>query len=356
MKIKSISTILFLVIFLLSCSQQKKITFINQEAEKRIDVLVNGKLFTSYCWPDNVMKPILFPINTSAGTTITRGYPIKNRPFETTDHPHHNGEWLNYGDVNGYNFWGNTGQANRADTSAAARKRISKLGSIKHLKFESMTGGDGEGVLVCDESWILDATGKELMAEKTEYHFIAKGSNQIIDRITTLTAREDSVTFRDTKEGMFGMRVARQLEIPSKDKRTMTDAQGNPSPDAVVSTEGVTGDYRSSEGIKGDSVWSTRAKWMDLFGNIGEEKISVVICDHPKNVSYPTYWHARGYGLFCLNPFGARDFTKGKVVLNYTIPPGKSITLRYRTIVHSGSHLTDAEINALSDEFAGKYQ
>jgi len=355
MKPRLIITVLLTVILSLSCGKQNNVTFVDQEGDKKVDVMVDGKLFTSYYWPDNVMKPILFPINTSAGTTITRGYPIKNRPFETTDHPHHNGLWLNYGDVNGFNFWGNTGPGDPSDTSARARMRNARMGYIKHLKFESMTGGKGEGVLTSDESWILTGTGKELMAEKTEYHFIAKGSVRIIDRITTLTAREDSVTFRDTKEGMFGMRVARQLELPSKDKRTMTDAQGNPSPEQVVTTEGVTGNYRSSEGILGDSVWSTRAKWMDLYGNIGTEKISVVICDHPKNVSYPTWWHSRGYGLFCLNPFGARDFTKGKVVLNYTILPGKSITLRYRTIVNSGSHLTDAQINAYSDEFARMY-
>jgi hypothetical protein len=356
MKLQSILVIFLTVIISISfgTKSSNKITFVNQEAEKRVDVLVDGKLFTSYCWPDNVMKPILFPIQTSAGTIITRGYPLKNRPFETTDHPHHNGSWLNYGDVNGYNFWGNTSPANLSDTSAAARKRNSTRGAIKHIKFEQLSEGTGEGVLVADESWIV-YPGKELMAERTEYHFIAKGSTRIIDRITTLTAKENSVTFRDTKEGMFGMRVARQLEIPSQEKRTMTDAQGNPSPLAVVSTEGVTGNFRSSEGVTGEAVWSTRAKWMDLYGNIGDEKISVVICDHPKNVSYPTYWHARGYGLFCLNPFGAKDFTEGKVVLNYTIPSRKSMTLRYRIIVNSGSHLTDSEINTYADDFANKY-
>ena len=355
MKFKSLSAILLLVIFSISCGQRNNVKLVDQEADKRVDVMVDGKLFTSYYWPDNVMKPILFPINTSAGTTITRGYPIKTRPFETTDHPHHNGSWLNYGDVNGFNFWGNTGPGDPSDTSARARRRNATMGYIKHLKFESMTSGRGEGVLTSDESWILTAMGKELIAEKTEYHFIAKGPVRIIDRITTLTAREDSVTFRDTKEGMFGMRVSRELELPSKDRRTMTDAQGNPSREPVVTTEGVSGNYRSSEGVTGDDVWSTRAKWMDLYGNIGDEKISVVICDHPKNVSYPTWWHARGYGLFCLNPFGARDFTKGIEVLNYTIPPGKSLILRYRTIVSSGPHLTDSEINSYSDEFARMY-
>ena len=356
MRLKSIITVLLTVLLATSCgTKTSKIVFVNAEAEKRVDVMVDGKLFTSYRWPDNVMKPILFPINTSAGTTITRGYPIEPRPFETTDHPHHNGSWLNYGDVNGYNFWGNTGPGDPSDTSAAAIRRRSTLGSIRHQNFSSMTGGKGEGVVVCEESWVLDATGKELMAENTEYHFISKGSTRIIDRITTLTAREDSVTFNDTKEGMFGIRVARQLELPSQDRRTMTDAEGKQSREPVVTTEGVTGNYRSSEGITGDAVWSTRAKWMDLYGNIGDEKISVVICDHPGNVSYPTWWHARGYGLFCLNPFGARDFTQGKVVLNHTIPPGQTMTLKYRIIVNSGSHLTDDEINDYADEFAKKY-
>ena len=117
---------------------------------------------------------------------------------------------------------------------------------------------------------------------------------------------------KDTKEGMFGIRVARQLELPSKDKAALIDAQGNLSTVKASANEGVTGNYRSSEGVTGEAVWSTRAKWMDLYGSIGNEKISIVICDHPKNPSYPTYWHARGYGLFAANPFGAKDFTQGK--------------------------------------------
>lgn len=354
MKLKSISIILLIVLSTVSCSKKPEVALIDKESERKVDVMIDGKLFTSYYWPENVMKPILFPINTSEGTTITRGYPIKNRPFETTDHPHHNGSWLNYGNVSGYNFWGNTGPGDPSDTSARARTRNATRGQINHLNFEQITSGKGKAILVSNESWVV-YPGKELMGERTEYHFSAKGSTWIIDRITTLTARDEPVIFNDTKEGMFGMRVARQLELPSQEKRTMTDAEGNPSSEPVVTTEGVTGNYRSSEGVTGEAVWSTRAKWMDLYGNIGNEKISVVICDHPGNVSYPTYWHSRGYGLFCLNPFGARDFTGGKEVLNYTFPPKQSITLKYRIIVHSGSHLTDKEINAMADDFAGKY-
>ncbi|MDB5263187.1 MAG: hypothetical protein JWQ14_2468 [Adhaeribacter sp.] len=358
MKIQAIVMVLLTFLFMASCSfenqKQKQadarpvIQFVNQEADKKVDVMIDGKLFTSYWWPDTVMKPVLYPVFTSSGTEITRGYPIKARPGERADHPHHVGIWLNYGNVNGYDFWGNS-------FAIPAEKRKTSCGKVKHLRVEELAGGSGEGTLITAESWI-DPVGKELLAEKTEYHFIAQGPTRIIDRVTTLTATGEAVAMKDTKEGMFGIRVARQLELPSQEEVTLTDAKGNPETVKKITNEGVSGSYKSSKGVTDEAVWGTRAKWLNLTGNIGDEKISLVISDHPKNLSYPTYWHARGYGLFCANPFGWKDFTKGKEELNYTIPAGKSITFRYRVIVNSGAHLTDDQINDFAADFAKKYQ
>jgi hypothetical protein len=194
-----------------------------------------------------------------------------------------------------------------------------------------------------------------MLSERTEYHFSGKGSARIIDRITTLTATGDTMKFKDTKEGMFGIRVARQLQLPAKEDITLQEKQGGTTTVKAQAEDDITGNYRSSEGITGEEVWSTRAKWMDLYGRIGDEAISIVVFDHPRNQSYPTYWHARGYGLFAANPLGANDFTQGKEQVNFVILPGKSATFRYRVIVNSGADLTDAEINAFSDEFAAKY-
>jgi hypothetical protein len=353
MKIRSIVILILTILFSISCGTKSgsnkatglKVALVNQEADRKVNVIINGKLFTSFCWFENVYKPILYPVFTSAGTEITRGFPLRPRSGERTDHAHQIGIWLNYGNVNGLDFWGNGSEG----------KRTPGAGEVKHLKIEKLTDGTGEGSMITDESWI-DPSGKELLAEKTEYHFIAKELTRIIDRITTLTATGGAVTMKDTKEGMFGIRVTRQLELPSKEDITLTDAKGNPTTVKALSNEGVTGNYRSSEGVTGEAVWSTRAKWMDLYGNIGEEKISLVVCDHPKNPSYPTYWHARGYGLFAANPFGVKDFTQGKEELNFTIPAGQSVTIRYRVIVNSGAYLTDAEINAFADDFSKKYQ
>lgn len=355
MKIGAISVFLLIVIFGISCGskvqkggeegQSSTIKFVEQKADKRVDVMIDGKLFTSYWWPDSVYKPVLYPILTVTGTPVTRGFPIKPREGERIDHIHQVGNWFNYGNVNGYDFWGNGSEG----------KRNVNGGQIKHLSIGNLSGGKGEGSFVTTASWI-DPAGKELLAESTEFHFIAKGSTRIIDRIATLTSKGEPVSFKDTKEGSFGIRVARQLELPSKEDITLTDAQGNPTTVKKMSNEGVTGNYRSSEGVTGEAVWGKRAKWMNLHGNIGDEKISLIICDHPQNQSYPTYWHARGYGLLAANPFGVKDFTEGKEQLNYSIPAGGSLKMRYRIIVTSGKHPDDAEINAYAEDFATKYR
>lgn len=339
--------IVLLLIFQIICTlqgQTVKVEFASREAERRIDVLFDGKLFTSYCWPENVYKPILYPVYTSSGTEITRGFPLKPREGERNDHIHQVGIWLNYGKVNGLDFWGNGYRGYKEPAG----------GEIKHLTIDSRGLGNNEAILRTTESW-MNAGGKELLSEKTEFHFIAKGTLRIIDRITTLRATDTIVVFSDTKEGMFGIRVARELELPLNENVILLDANGKPSAQKVPAANGATGNYRSSKGAEGEAVWGTRAEWMDLYGIIGKVKVSVVVCDHPKNPGYPTYWHARGYGLFAANPFGWTDFTKGKETFNFTLKPGEEATFRYRVIISSGSHLSDPEINNLFKEFVVKY-
>ncbi|MBT6762907.1 MAG: hypothetical protein HOA90_00070, partial [Prolixibacteraceae bacterium] len=41
---------------------QPKVELVAKTAEKKVDVLIDGKLFTSYIYPDNVKKPVLWPV------------------------------------------------------------------------------------------------------------------------------------------------------------------------------------------------------------------------------------------------------------------------------------------------------
>ncbi len=351
MKFRSIFAILIAIFLFWSCGRNSsvaepdRINFVPNLTEKRIDVNINGKLFTSFCWPDSVYKPILYPVIAASGAEVTRGFPLKPREGERNDHIHQVGIWLNYGKVNGFDFWGNGYRGFKEPNG----------GVVKHTVLERFSSNKGKGLLVSREEWV-DPNGNFLLTERTEYHFVSQGGVRIIDRVTSLKAGDSTVKWQDTKEGMFAIRVARQLELPSKEGVILLDASGNPSATKDTLNTGVTGNFRSSENITGEAVWGTRAKWMELSGVIGSERISIIICDHPRNPGYPTYWHARGYGLFAANPFGWIDFTKGKESFNFSIPAGKSVKLRYRVIINSGTPLTDAQIASLSEEFGKKYK
>src|SRR6185295_1197023 len=193
---------------------------------------------------------------------------------------------------------------------------------------------------------------KVLLDELTTFNFSAdtKANNFIIDRITTLTAKDTDVIFKDVKDGMFAIRVARELELPSKEKTSFVDDKGNVTTVAPSGAD-VTGMYYSSNGSKGDSVWSTKGTWVMLTGKKDGKDITNGMFDHPSNVGYPAYWHARGYGLFAVNPLGRKIFSNGKEELNFSLKPKESVTFRYRIVVHSGNALTTDDMNRYASEF-----
>ncbi len=346
MKKLIITTIALFLCISITFSQNKKdrIQLITKEKDRKVDVIIDNQYFTSYFFPsDSVLKkPVLFPILTSTGTAITRGYPFATRTGERVDHPHHVGMWLNYEYVNGFDFWNNS----------TAIKDRTKYGTIKHTGITAIKGGKNTGNLTVTADWIdTDGKGKTLLKETTKYIFRGKGNQRIIDRITTLTSQNEEVSFKDVKDGVFAIRVARELEHPSDKPDIFVDANGIETKIDKLDNSGITGNYHSSEGVNGEAVWSTRGKWMNLSGKIKNEEISIAILDHPQNVNYPTYWHARGYGLFAANPLGEKIFNKDKKELNFKLAPNQSLTLRYRTVITSGK-VTDEELNRLSTEFA----
>lgn len=314
------------------------------EAEKRVDVFVHDELFTSYIYPETLKKPVLYPVKTAGGSTITRGFPLAPRPGERIDHPHHVGLWLNYGDVNGLDFW------NNSDAVPASEK--DGYGSILHTGIDRISSGDDKGELEVTMEWTGPA-GEVLLRENTTFIFSGTDRKRTIERITTLTAADEDVSMKDNKEGMLGIRVARELELPSDDEaEVFTDASGNATEVPTMNNEGVTGMYRSSEGLTGDDVWGTRGRWMNLAGRINGENISVAILDHPGNPGYPTYWHARGYGLFAANPLGQRELSGGEEELNFGLRAGESVTFRYRVVVWSGREVSDEKVEENWSGFA----
>jgi Methane oxygenase PmoA len=344
MKIKNLIAITLVISSNILVAQRIKV--VANEVNKTVDISFDNQPFTSFFNPgeDILKKPVLYPIRTANGTIITRGWPVEPRPGERVDHPHHVGMWLNYEDVNGFDYWNNS-------TAIEEMKRVAKYGTIRQLELVNMKSGGKTGSFKIKCDWIsADGHGESTLEETTEYIFSGKGDQRIIDRITTLRAERD-VKFKDVKDGLFAIRVARELEQPSKTAELFTDASGIETTVPVLNNEGVTGNYRSSEGLEGDAVWGTRARWVNLSGKFKNEDVSLAIIDHPKNVGYPTYWHARGYGLFAANPLGTNIFSKGKEATNLKLSKGESVTFRFRTVITS-KKVSDNELNKLAKSFS----
>ena len=336
--------IAFLLLMPTTFANGKGIKITENKAKKQLDVTIDGELFTSYCWWDGQKKPILYPLKTAKGTVVTRSYPIAKVAGERTDHPHHISSWFTYGNINGVDFW------NTPSDDVKTSYDAGKMGKIIHRSFSSIKNGAKAASVKLQADWIMP-DGSKVLQQDEQMTFRSAPNVRIIDRVITLTAQDKKVVFGDSKEGALGIRTARALEEPSTKPDVFTDANGVPTKVPTMDNTGVDGKYLSSEGKEGEKgAWGTRAKWMTLSGNVKGEEVSLAIFDHPKNSTYPTYWHARGYGLFAANPFGAKEFTNGKTVLNYTLEPGKTVTLRFRILISSGK-LSKEQTEALYNQF-----
>ncbi len=270
-----------------------------QRTEAEIRVFCDGEIFTSLHFGD-VQKPYLYPVTSPRGVYVTRGYPMEPHPGETKDHAHHTSLWFAHGDVNGHDFWhGPHGERIAHVESHVLPSTPSRPNPGVQSTFQWR---DPDGDVICTEQRIM--------------RFSADQSTRTIDFDLTLIATDKQVTFGDTKEGTFAMRLAPTLRL------TGAVAQGS---------------ARNSAGVTGKDVWGKRAEWIEYSGPINGEIVGVVIYDHPDNPRHPTWWHAREYGLVAANPFGRRAFQgKREQVGDLVIPKGESIRLRYRIVIHEG--------------------
>lgn len=312
--------------------------------QKRVHITVGGRPFTDFVYTDTIEKPFLYPIYAAGGQVITRGFPWNPQANDPTDHPHHIGLWFNYEKVNGLDFWNNS--------FAITAEKKKQYGWIRTQKIvETESGQNGKLVYLAD--W-TDEQKNILMKEKTTFIFSAGNNTRVIDRITELTAMQN-VNFPDAKDGMLGLRVAHELELPVAQTKEFKDDKGNVTKVTANKDASATGNYLTSEGKQGDAAWGTRGNWCMLYGKKGKDTISIVMIDNPKNPGYPTYWHARNYGLFAANPLGQKIFSEGKENLNFRIPKGQTVSFRYRVVIASGKErLPGAAVSQFVTDFTNK--
>jgi hypothetical protein len=298
-------------LFCLTCAAQQSVEVVRQK--DKVDVGIGGKPFTTYYVDETVAKPYLMPLRSAQGTIVTRGYPVGNNVPPGSEHdrsfePHQRPLYFAHGNIDGLDFWGEEVFAkyfNDHGKQAYGRMALDKIDEAK---------GGASGVIRAEFS-LRGPSGRVIGDETQAFTFRGDDHTRIIDCEFTVRATHGPLTFGDSKEGTFGIRVAKQLNSP---------------PSHMVNSLGAEGEK---------AIWGKRADWVNYDGKVEGEDLGIAVLDHPKSFRHPTTWHARGYGLFAANPFGLRDFTRDpNQDGSWTIPEGKSLTFRYRVIIHHGDY------------------
>ncbi len=266
--------------------------------ENTVAVKIGGGDFTTLHFEKSQPKPYFSPVLAADGAQISR--PLDN----PEDHPHHKGIWCSIDEVNGIPFWAEKGKIeNQSVDLAPAAGNPARIKLVNH--------------------W-LGTDGKPLIVETTEVSIFA---NRLIAYDIRFTAADKPVTFGDTKEGMFGIRVADSLREKAGGK--------------IVNADGRRGHAE---------CWGQESKWVDYCGDVGGKSYGVTLIDHPRNFRKSRF-HVRDYGLFTVSPFGQSAYTNGKLPPDpLVLEPGKSVRLRYGLFVHNGD-TEQAEVLAVYEYY-----
>ncbi len=268
-------------------------------------------------------KPYWYPLNGPGNLPMTRNYPMIDNLPEQHDHPHQRSLWFTHGALNGVDFW----------ASDPLNKPNPRFGTIRETGRPLRISGPDFAALRTTDQW-LDAQNKPVCDDVRTVRIWDTGSARIFDFTIEIKAAHGPVTFGDTKEGAFGVRVPSTMAVDSKKGGRIVNA----------------------EGLADGAAWGKPSPWVDYSGPIDDEMVEtgqvagLAILDHPDNLRHPTTWHVREYGLFAANPFGYHDFGVGKPG-EYTIPEGESLRFRYRVVLHSGGAAT-AKLQGHFDGFA----
>ena len=277
------------------------------------EITIDGKPFATFHRGEDANKPFLAPVRSASGKLVTRQFPmVRDVPGESKDHLHHRGLWFMYDDINGVKFWENDPSYTKGPMGRIV---------VRNAQWK-------DGTLAATMDW-RDPNGKVLLVETRNMTFSGDNKLRSIDFQITLTAAVD-VTFGDTKEGAFAVRL----------NDAFTEKKGA----KIVDADGRAGMIQ---------VWGKRSNWVDYTAELEGERLGVAIFDHPKSPRNPTYWHARDYGLFALNPFGRSAFDPKQEESQWKLPEGQKLVFLWRVVIHPG----DAQTGRVADlykEYAAK--
>ena len=257
-------------------------------SDDTIAVTINGQDFTTYHFAKSLPKPFFSPVKAADGTVLTR--PIVGDDYKG-DHPHHKGIWVSVDEVNDIKFW-------------------AEKGKIENRGVELLAAEGNPAKLKVENHWLGEA-GNPVLIETTSISIFA---NRMLAYDISFRMASGDVNFKDTKEGLFGVRIAESMR-EDKGSGIVTNADGKKAT---------------------KECWGQRSAWVDYTGPVDGKSVGVAIFDHPHTFR-PSRYHVRNYGLFSVSPFGEAAYTNGQEKpVDDVFPKNSVLRLRYGIYFHAG--------------------
>ncbi len=266
--------------------------------EGRLDVKVDGKLFTSYKFDSSQKYPYFWPvIGPASGKSVTT---------ETTEpYPHHHSLFFGCDRVNGGNYWQESNE--RGQILSQGPKVVQAQGDKVVFVDRCLWKQPGKDAIIRDERMVtIQAPDDDL---------------RILDFAIRLTSLTD-IRIQKTNHALFSARMVPELSV--KSGGTLINAEGK----------------KSEKG-----TFAAKSGWCDYFGSRGGVVEGLAIFGHPSNRWYPCEWFTRDYGFFSPTPM---YWLEGGL---FKMPESQVLSLQYRVIVHAGD-VQKAQIGKLFKSYA----
>lgn len=271
----------------LSCqiaSAQEKVTA--NKVGDRIEIRINGNLFTNYVLSEFEKYPFFYPVNGPSNASVTS--------MRNANYPHHSSLFFGCDKVNGGNYW----------------QEGLERGQIVSLRADIIESGKEKVVIENECIWRRPGADAPIKDKRTiTVSAPSKGKFQI-DFDVTMEMLLD-VVIEKTNHSLFSGRMDPDLAV----------INGG----VMINAEGETGEK---------NTFGKSSFWMDCSGQRLGKTEGMAIMQHPSNEWYPSPWFTRDYGFFSPTPMYWPENDK-----NTLLKKGEEIKLRYRVLIHSGNHL-----------------
>ncbi|PWG07393.1 oxidoreductase [Streptomyces sp. V2] len=250
-------------------------------------------------------KPYIHPLRTLAGDVVT--------DYRPNDHRWHKGLSLTASHLSGANLWGGNSYVHGEGYLAIPER----VGSMRHVAFDEVTVDDSGRVVIAERLTWHPYDG-ELWAEETrrvEVHDVD------LDSRSWALTWTSAITNRRTEPLLFGSPTTAGRDMAGytglfwRGPRAFRDGR-------IIGPDG-----------EGPELMGTQGEWLALSGeHDGADGFATVVFAHaPENAGgHPAHWFVRNEPFAAIAPSWA-------FFEELALPPGETLTRRYRVVVADGA-------------------